>query len=54
MIHKIGTKIWELVRSATALVAVFGFLATLAVTITIGSMINDDDHGRRSRSSSPS
>lgn len=54
MAHEIPSKIWRLVRGAAALVTVFGFLAAVAVTVTVGSILQDDEDSRKSRSSLPS
>lgn len=51
MIH---SKIWHLIRGTAAFIAVSGFLAALAVTVTVGSMFRDDDDSKKNRSNLPS
>jgi hypothetical protein len=43
MIGKIRKEIGEFLRSTAALVMVLGFLSALALTVTVGSLLRDDD-----------
>ena len=49
MAGEIRRKLSELVRGTAAVVVITGFLTVLAATVSVGSLLRDDDD-RRSRS----